>query len=598
MSEVSTVNAPTGPQFLAVNGLQANAAALVHALCGAQYGDLEFDVGKSIRWTQWFVDDVFITDVNLGTPRYWIVNWALTYPQAWHAVTGVNYFAVPAAFRKEQWRQARAEQHIQYDSEDWVLFVDACEGLAIDTRDPQPPNFDVEPFKAYLYREAQRAQDAGKDRVVVPFYAFVRHDNIVTAHYPSPAFADGSLGYTTATATMGTPYYIASQGLTRLIKVRVLDDPAFNWAEIDTPSAAASGLNVSIVSYGYAHWNLQDIVPPATAVEPLAEANDDGWRMRKLMSMVRPIAGLPYADPYKPPSQDANGIAGPWAATDQFTPDPVVDSGPYLDTSLGTVSTPDTPDMLLAGKFRLTVRMWLRTLPPSGFPMAVSKIGAGYPNREYMIYVASNGATAYSTSNAALNANVDGGIINPMPTDAAHMIGFEATPGSMPYVQMVDAARVNNATGVPPLFPDSAAAVKVGDAAMSARIYWAQLEKLDAQNVPTLIWRFDAAEYPGTGTSYLDPRDRIWTLTSATAIVANAVDPMPQPVTPDPSLAGLLVPLYDNVLRINMRDGVYYEGSELGNIPLTWDDATQTWVVRDMSPQDWHDTEAWVAPVT
>ena len=33
-----------------------------------------------------------------------------------------------------------------------------------------------------------------------------------------------------------------------------------------------------------------------------------------------------------------------------------------------------------------------------------------------------------------------------------------------------------------------------------------------------LLWRFDANDYPGTGTSYVDPRGRTWTLTSASAI--------------------------------------------------------------------------------
>ena len=56
---------PTGPEFQ-VGPLMTSQEAIVHALVGAQFGDLEFDVGKSVRWTQWFTDDVFITDVNLG----------------------------------------------------------------------------------------------------------------------------------------------------------------------------------------------------------------------------------------------------------------------------------------------------------------------------------------------------------------------------------------------------------------------------------------------------------------------------------------------------------------------------------------------------
>jgi hypothetical protein len=34
----------------------------------------------------------------------------------------------------------------------------------------------------------------------------------------------------------------------------------------------------------------------------------------------------------------------------------------------------------------------------------------------------------------------------------------------------------------------------------------------------TVQWRFDANEYPGTGTSYVDPRGRTWTLAAAGAI--------------------------------------------------------------------------------
>ncbi len=394
MSDV-TVPPPQLPQFQ-VGSLTANAAAITHAIVGAQFGDMEFDVGKSVRWTQWFADDVFILDINLGEQRYWVVNWAMTYPLAFHAVTGVNFFADPVGFRKAQWSAARSEQGLQYDPDDWVIFIDAHEGFCIDPRDPVPDHADVEPFKSYLYREVDRANTAGKDRLVLPFYAFLRSGNLINVHYDSPAFADGSLGYTTASHVMSTPYYLADQGLTRMMKCSVLDDPAFDWTTIDQPSAAAdSGLNVSIVSYGYAHWSLQDIVPPATTVPPTDANNDDGWRMRNLLSRVRPISGLPVGTTWQPPTADPVGLAGPWAAADPNTVDP--------------------------------------------------------------------------------------------------------------------------------------------------------------------------AE--------------------------------PQPVTPDASLAGLIVPLYDSTLRLNYRDGVWYEGGELGNIPLAWDDASQTWYPRNMSPQEWHDTQNWVAPV-
>ena len=64
------------------------------------------------------------------------------------------------------------------EPEDWVIFVDAHEGLSIDTRTPQPNDVDVEPFRSYIYREISRANTAGKDRVVLPFYVFLRHDDL------------------------------------------------------------------------------------------------------------------------------------------------------------------------------------------------------------------------------------------------------------------------------------------------------------------------------------------------------------------------------------------------------------------------------------
>ena len=398
MSDV-TVPAAEG-RSVEVAGLKTSQEALIHGLIGAQYGDLEFDVGKSVRWTQWFVDDIFITDVNLGTPRYWIVNWTETFVEANHTVTGINYFVVPKDFRKQQFLDAMKHPNILLEPEDWVIFIDAHEALCIDTRPPLPNDAAIEPFRSYLYREIARANAVGKDRLVLPFYAFLKHDNVIVADYPSPAFADGALGFTTAQGSLGTPYYVANQGLTRMMKVKVLQNPAFDWGILDQPRTVDAGMNISIVSYGYAHWNMQDIVPPATTVAPLSEANDDGWRMRKLISMVRPIASIPYTEPYKTVAQDPAGLPGPWAPADPVTPDPI----------------------------------------------------------------------------------------------------------------------------------------------------------------------------------------------------------QAQPVTPHASLAGLLVGLYDNVIRLNLRDGVYYQGDEngtgLGNIPLKWDSVKQTWVPSSITTEDWHNTEEWVAPVS
>jgi hypothetical protein len=71
----------------------------------------------------------------------------------------------------------------------------------------------------------------------------------------------------------------------------------------------------------------------------------------------------------------------------------------------------------------------------------------------------------------------------------------------------------------------------------------------------------------------------------ASAISPGYVTPLTPPA-PTTATAGVLTPLYDLVFRINLRDGVWYDAGQLGNVPLIWNDATQTWdpVVE---PADW-----------
>ena len=108
---------------------------IVHGLVGAQYGDLEYDVGKSVRWLDFFVDDLFITDINTGEQRYWVINWAESFPDSKHVVTGRNFFydkPQAALWRKEQFEAGAAA--FNYSDEDWVMFVDGHEGISFDIR--------------------------------------------------------------------------------------------------------------------------------------------------------------------------------------------------------------------------------------------------------------------------------------------------------------------------------------------------------------------------------------------------------------------------------------------------------------------------------
>jgi hypothetical protein len=327
--------------------------ATIHAIVGAQYGDLEFDAGKSVRWTQWFADTVYITDINTGDQRYWVINWAASFPQAYHGVTDINYFVVPTDFRKEQFRARLAEKRLPLTDDDWVIFVDASEGMSCDSRS-MPDDIGSNPFRSYLFREVSRAIAAGQPFACIPFYVFLRHatSNI---EYPHTGGIDPNDpdGPGTIAQPVAVPYYLPYQGLRRLWKVSALKSPTFDWTLIDQPATASTGVKVQLVSYAYAHWNMQDIVPPATEVPDLSLANDDGWQMRKLISRVRPAPGVPFDDPHWNPTNDPAGTAGPWGFAQPDSPDPVA----------GTPAPPTVPAAtagILTPLYDLTFRINLR----------------------------------------------------------------------------------------------------------------------------------------------------------------------------------------------------------------------------------------------
>lgn len=393
----------------------------VYALMGAPFGDLELDIGKSARWMEYFSDDMFVLDVNLGTQRYWIVNWAKTFPNAEHTVTGINFFTDAVNFRKEQFRLANNFYH--FDNEDWILWIDGSEGLSFDNRS-LPDDYTSDPFMSFVWREIERAEGtAVKDKVVLPFYVFLHNDQISNVSYdhaqnPSgivsgdttlldysfddtglvfsgswhshatpvtwsffftdvqPVVVSGfnvvqqmplgvwrvvvnnattSFAYSirvsetfdgvpmpTLQQPVSVPYYLAANGLTRMTKVsRLRIDPTV-FAAIDTPSAPSANVKAQVISYAYCHWNEPNIPPGATEVSLLTEANDDGFRMRKLISLVRPIAGLPFA--VWNPNDQPVGQSGPWAVSTIINthPDlvPTIDGAPTTTPALPQLGIP------------------------------------------------------------------------------------------------------------------------------------------------------------------------------------------------------------------------------------------------------------------
>lgn len=339
---------------------------IIHALIGAQYGDLEYDVGKSVRWTQAYADNTHITDINLGTQRYWVVNWAITFPQVKHSVVGVNFFVNPEGFRQKQWELAK--KAFNPTPEDWVLWVDGHEGLSFDTTS-LPDDYLVAPFRSWVWREVARAEALGNDFASLPFFVFCESSELQNVEFVA---ADGQQNLS-ARQTVSVPTYVATgQGLQRLFKASALDDPDFDWTRLDQLSAASVDAKAQIISYAYAHWQQLDIEDPAIGVPPLTEDNDEGWEMRKLISQVRPIASFPTAT-WNPDDQPA-GLPGPWCVDTALLPDPdlpdsIIEEFPHTPPAAPTagVMTP-----LYDTVFRLNLRdgVWYESGESGNIPLS------------------------------------------------------------------------------------------------------------------------------------------------------------------------------------------------------------------------------------
>lgn len=286
-----------------VVGLQSGTEPIIHGIVGAYYGDLEVDVGKSVRWLEYVTDDLFITDVNTGEQRYWVVNWAKSFPYSKHVVTGRNFFLDQANWRREQFEYA--DKAWNYGANDWCLFIDGSEGLSFDTR-TLPSDYNAFPFMSWVYREVSRAIAAGQQIVVVPTFVYLSMSDLQNITYgPST----GSIPATQQ--SVAVPWYLPYQGLPRLFKVSKLREVGFNWASLDVFATPSPSVKMQIVSYAYAHWAPLDVPPGQTTVPPLSSTNDPGFQMRQLISKLRPVTGLPFAT-WQDPSVDVDGVPGPW----------------------------------------------------------------------------------------------------------------------------------------------------------------------------------------------------------------------------------------------------------------------------------------------
>ena len=390
------------------------------------------------------------------------------------------------------------------------------------------------------------------------------------------------------------PYYLPYKGLTRMFKVSALKEPDFDWSILDTPVS----------------------LPEATTGNP-----------------------------------------------------------PYLNPTVGTVSVPDP--VTLPAQF-----CWVwKTQGPTGAAASVHTLAGQWRNtpgtqRSWLLTTDPGGYLGLESSNNGTNTGTFGGKMLPLGTQTV-AFSVNKTTGDQEVFVLGDSGWESvldmPGFGQPKVLFDSTLPVIIGQNAegtnkFNGRIYWMECRSGLDPAAGTVLWRFDASEYPGTGTSYVDPRGKTWTLTNASAVspatpgvklqivsyayahwhlldvpagqitvppltaenddgwkqrcamtqvlpvpglpTGSATDPVgtwkdpsldppgkrgpwapenyalkiDDPVIPDPpppiaaEVAGVRVPMYDLVFRINVRDGVWYAAGGTGNTQLVWDDTLEEFV--------------------
>lgn len=316
----------------------------VHAIFSSYFGDFEFDIGKTVRWAQYFTHTHYALDTDLGPgSRNWVLSWDKTFPEVkvsfssdlvWH-----RDVAAAAAWRKLSFE--RADAAFGYADEDWVLFVDATEGLTFDSSANVADYAGVGPFYMWLLSEIEKAKTENRTQIALPFYAYVNSETVqyqpqvidpvlsaeldteyaAAIQLPAGIERDNKLRRisdlrtaNTAVITYAIPRYVSLGKSPRLIRADVLRSGTFDWSSIDnyytnlSPATVAG--HTAIISYAYARWAVDplDRNPDGTAS---SEATDVGWEMRRLVSQVRPVPMLQADDWYLTDAAVAGALPGP-----------------------------------------------------------------------------------------------------------------------------------------------------------------------------------------------------------------------------------------------------------------------------------------------
>lgn len=202
----------------------------------------------------------------------------------------------------------------------------------------------------------------------------------------------------------------------------------------------------------------------------------------------------------------------------------------YLDASIGSCSTPDpgVPPQQCVWVFKVI-----------GSTGVIGTLCSQYevdPNRSWLIRRQATGtmtanlvpaAGTAASSRAITTATVPAIPPKAVPEVLALALDQDVTNCRM-WRQDNAGAWVADATPSATISPlplfDSTTVMRIGTFSATStpwvgRIYWIELRTGLDPAAGTLLWRFDASEYPGTGTSWTDARGRVWTLITASSIV-------------------------------------------------------------------------------
>jgi hypothetical protein len=315
----------SGRPTLTTNTPVPGAPVRVHGIVCSYLGDGEYDIGKTGAWLNNFVNTLFFYDLNYGeAARKYMVDYAKTFPDAefaYHPATSKGFYEDAPLFRQMAFQAADAAWEFQPD--DWVVFIDASESLAMTS--PFEQLLPDDEWPNLLTTLLEEARSANFPALTLPFFVFLQQ-GAVTENFMS---ADAALGNQLATTIAGLqaaipietnpatkaqmqvdlanalelqeindsilywtcdPHYMSGpRKLSRMFRVSYLrTQPAGTaaWQGIDTFTQATGSPArwANVAAYGYARYGEG---PP-----PWTEETDGGFANRKLVQRVRNV-GLP-----------------------------------------------------------------------------------------------------------------------------------------------------------------------------------------------------------------------------------------------------------------------------------------------------------------